>query len=622
MAAKVKELARLADNKSCFDCKKPGVQNNVNLTQSTFVCTSCAGLHRNFSHKIKTINMSSFSPSEVASLKEGGNKKARAIWLGRYNPKEHPVDTGNPNSVKTFMDQVYKEKLFYLKPGSEAPKFTKKSDKESKKKKHERDKDRKQENKHRDKNPEEGNDHGKGKKSKSEKGGKEKKQSLEDFIADGNSDDTSSDDGSIDTESCTEEEQEDEKRTKKSRSTTKKRKKEKIAKSKKSSRRSSVDVDSDEETPPPRESRRRQRRRSSATSGSPLGSDDSPMRQNVNKSPTVRRRASSSLNSFSVSPTKSPHGTPHQSFASIDFDQKTLGSDLSFSANQNPNSNAFSGNGFNNFNLSNDDVRKNNHDSTNNFGASISNFSSHHSNFNENRFNSNGNHGAVTHQVAARGEVVDTLVQQLQQVVNRFQLTSQQFELCCRQAVSQLPDDSSVNSSASTPAAAPTTTPSSGTSRSSSGGFYHRASVSEVNLLASLFGGSAPSPSHSLRILTPTANQARSSTTFDFSTVPTPKSSSAANFPSSFTPPAAPPTEPAVKVAKPLFPRTTTTALAAPPSALSADPVAIPHSTPGNPFAALLAVKSATAAPSAKDLFNPPVPKKTHSNAASLFGVG
>lgn len=36
--------------------------------------TACSGIHREFSHRVKSISLSTFSLEEVKALKEGGNE--------------------------------------------------------------------------------------------------------------------------------------------------------------------------------------------------------------------------------------------------------------------------------------------------------------------------------------------------------------------------------------------------------------------------------------------------------------------------------------------------------------------------------------------------------------------
>ena len=42
-------------------------------TFGVFICSSCAGIHREMNHKVKGISMCNFSESELAFLSENGN---------------------------------------------------------------------------------------------------------------------------------------------------------------------------------------------------------------------------------------------------------------------------------------------------------------------------------------------------------------------------------------------------------------------------------------------------------------------------------------------------------------------------------------------------------------------
>lgn len=81
----IRELRNKKSNRYCFDCNTIGLQPSVNLTIGTFVCTKCSGLLRKLNHKIRTINMSTFTQDEVNTLVSMGNKKARSIFFGRWN---------------------------------------------------------------------------------------------------------------------------------------------------------------------------------------------------------------------------------------------------------------------------------------------------------------------------------------------------------------------------------------------------------------------------------------------------------------------------------------------------------------------------------------------------------
>ena len=54
------------------------------------VCTTCGGLHREFSHKVKGISVSKWTLEEVEDLERGGNAKANQKYLARWDQRDHP----------------------------------------------------------------------------------------------------------------------------------------------------------------------------------------------------------------------------------------------------------------------------------------------------------------------------------------------------------------------------------------------------------------------------------------------------------------------------------------------------------------------------------------------------
>lgn len=102
----------------CFVVRRQGPQQNVNTTINTFVCTQCAGIHRKFNHKVKTINMSTFSQAEVDALTATGNKRAKKQWLASFEEgKSYALDPEDPANIDRFMTMVYVEKRWVKRPG-------------------------------------------------------------------------------------------------------------------------------------------------------------------------------------------------------------------------------------------------------------------------------------------------------------------------------------------------------------------------------------------------------------------------------------------------------------------------------------------------------------------------
>eukprot|EP00899_Mesostigma_viride_P012637 jgi/Mesvir1/21374/Mv20858-RA.1 len=90
---------------------------------NTFVCTACSGIHREFSHRIKSVSMASFTPEEVKALQEGGNKVAKAHFFQTWSPHELPIPDSSAkiDKVREFIRLVYVEKRFVSAGGRLSP---------------------------------------------------------------------------------------------------------------------------------------------------------------------------------------------------------------------------------------------------------------------------------------------------------------------------------------------------------------------------------------------------------------------------------------------------------------------------------------------------------------------
>jgi hypothetical protein len=110
--ATIRRLQKLPENKRCINCNSLGPQY-VCTTFSTFVCTPCSGIHREFSHRIKSVSMAKFTGAEVAALKAGGNEKARRTFFRGLDPARASLpDSGNPDNLRDFIKRVYEKRLY------------------------------------------------------------------------------------------------------------------------------------------------------------------------------------------------------------------------------------------------------------------------------------------------------------------------------------------------------------------------------------------------------------------------------------------------------------------------------------------------------------------------------
>jgi hypothetical protein len=65
----VRDAARRPENKRCADCTER-LPQYVNLDFSTFVCTACSGIHREFNHRVKSISLANFTEDEVRAIRK------------------------------------------------------------------------------------------------------------------------------------------------------------------------------------------------------------------------------------------------------------------------------------------------------------------------------------------------------------------------------------------------------------------------------------------------------------------------------------------------------------------------------------------------------------------------
>lgn len=115
-------LRRKPENKQCADCKSLSVPY-INLTCGTFVCARCAGIHREFDHRVKSVSNSVFKLDEIQAL--GGNDLDKRTYLPYWSeqvfklPEPGSEDNGR---VRDFIRMKYVEKRFcHEQPQQEVP---------------------------------------------------------------------------------------------------------------------------------------------------------------------------------------------------------------------------------------------------------------------------------------------------------------------------------------------------------------------------------------------------------------------------------------------------------------------------------------------------------------------
>ncbi|ONI34161.1 hypothetical protein PRUPE_1G466000 [Prunus persica] len=103
----IRTLLKHPQNKRCINCNCLGPQY-VCTTFLTFVCTNCSGVHREFTHRVKSVSMAKFNAEEVSALQAGGNERARQIYFKEWDPQYHAYPDGsNLHRLRDFIKHVY-----------------------------------------------------------------------------------------------------------------------------------------------------------------------------------------------------------------------------------------------------------------------------------------------------------------------------------------------------------------------------------------------------------------------------------------------------------------------------------------------------------------------------------
>ncbi|CAN6442162.1 unnamed protein product [Victoria cruziana] len=108
----IRGLLKLPANRKCVNCGGLGPQY-VCTTFWTFICTTCSGVHREFTHRVKSVSMATFSSQEVEALQNGGNERAKEIFFKEWDPQRHfAPDGSNVDAVRTFIKSAYVDRKY------------------------------------------------------------------------------------------------------------------------------------------------------------------------------------------------------------------------------------------------------------------------------------------------------------------------------------------------------------------------------------------------------------------------------------------------------------------------------------------------------------------------------
>ncbi|KAL8493571.1 hypothetical protein ACS0TY_024666 [Phlomoides rotata] len=117
----IRGLMKLPPNRRCINCNSLGPQY-VCTNFWTFICTTCSGIHREFTHRVKSVSMAKFTSQEVDALQKGGNQRARELFLNAWDPqRERLPNNSNVDKVREFIKNVYVDKKYTLEKSTDRP---------------------------------------------------------------------------------------------------------------------------------------------------------------------------------------------------------------------------------------------------------------------------------------------------------------------------------------------------------------------------------------------------------------------------------------------------------------------------------------------------------------------
>ncbi|GER26273.1 Arf-GAP domain and FG repeats-containing protein [Striga asiatica] len=117
----IRNLLKLPENRRCINCDSLGPQY-VCTNFSTFVCTNCSGIHREFTHRVKSVSMAKFTPQEVSALQEGGNARAREIYLKEWDSQRNSLpNCSSIERLRDFIRHVYVDRRYTGERNLEKP---------------------------------------------------------------------------------------------------------------------------------------------------------------------------------------------------------------------------------------------------------------------------------------------------------------------------------------------------------------------------------------------------------------------------------------------------------------------------------------------------------------------
>ncbi|BGP25186.1 arf GTPase activating protein [Rhodotorula toruloides] len=108
----LREELKRPENKLCADCKRNDPRwASTNL--GVFVCIRCSGIHRSLGvhiSRIKSIDLDTWTPEQVANVQRWGNKRANVYWEKHLKPGHVPPD----HKIESFIRSKYESRRWAM----------------------------------------------------------------------------------------------------------------------------------------------------------------------------------------------------------------------------------------------------------------------------------------------------------------------------------------------------------------------------------------------------------------------------------------------------------------------------------------------------------------------------
>jgi stromal membrane-associated protein len=103
-------LMKQEENRSCADCGARGpTWASVNL--GVFVCLNCSGIHRSMGvhlSKVRSANLDTWLPEQVAFISKMGNRRANLYWEARLPADFRRPREGDMRELSSFINKKYR----------------------------------------------------------------------------------------------------------------------------------------------------------------------------------------------------------------------------------------------------------------------------------------------------------------------------------------------------------------------------------------------------------------------------------------------------------------------------------------------------------------------------------